>query len=135
MWIHNVLVLSHIFGIPSLVCAYKSNLLDFIVILIILTNSILMHISETKHRLVPMNKFLKNWSNVFLNFDRCSALFGSLYFLYFLIWPKLNLNMIMLIIIAFINLIIGENTQNNMLYVITHIIWHMIVFLFYYIFS
>ena len=140
MWVHTILTLSHILALPGIYLSYNTryytqDYVDLFVKLIITLNSILMHISETKHQLKPDFIFLKEWSNIFLNMDRLSAVLGFMYFFYFRFYPYVmdwgfyNLRSEFSVyhffsILPF--LLIGEYTNNLYIYVICHIVWHTV---------
>lgn len=143
MWVHNVLTVSHAISLLGIGKAYhEQRYMDLMMMIIIVLNSMLMHISDTKHGLTPCSKRLEKWSDVFLNMDRTSAVVGSCYFVYRRIFPQLiavyewNDNISYTLYswsVAMVCLAIGEYTNNWHLYTIFHCVWHFIVFLQFYL--
>lgn len=142
MWVHNIQVMSHLFSVPGIVKATSEHrLLDTVMMIVVVFNSILMHLSETKHSLTPDTEWLRSYSRTFLNMDRISAYLGSLYFAYTKVLPHIELHGLDIkirhsciwSIIAVLNLAIGERSTNLAVYVVTHTLWHAIVFSFFYV--
>jgi hypothetical protein len=99
-----------------------------ILLLCSFTASCLMHITETKHGLRP--RYLKEYSNLFLNIDR---VFGVLVFLYFTrLALQQPINTLIPILVRFvigaISSFIGEVTTDLYWYLALHTVWHYCAF-------
>lgn len=124
-----VLIVNTITNIPALFASYelykKSRYVGVVLSLSSFTASCLMHITETKHNLIPF--VLKEFSNTFLNTDRILTLLLSLYglFLYGSNYDKVPFYPLLLRgSIGIVCLRLGELTSNLVLYTLLHTIWH-----------
>jgi hypothetical protein len=82
-----------------------------------------MHATETKHKLPAL--FWPQHSNKFLTLDRIIAYITGFYGIY--LWyinPCKTLSQIIVPIIGGLCGVIGEHTENLLIYTITHTIWH-----------
>lgn len=70
---------SNIMGIPIL--SYVDNWSDYCLVLVAIVCSTLMHLSERKHQLPGIFPF-NEYSTLFLNLDRCFAIFVGGYLIY-----------------------------------------------------
>jgi hypothetical protein len=125
--VHYWLAFSNIIAIYPFICHTKQyGLFSFGNLLILLAglSSVLMHMSETKHNLEP-GPVWRKWSQYFLNLDRVSAVSASIYFT--LLWQQNNYPIIsvLLLIKGLIASGIGEMTNNQIIYLICHTIWHI----------
>ena len=143
MWIHTVLALSHLVSLPALHKALKLAIgntshwecqLAFPLLFLSNVASIFMHLSETKHGLIPDTLWLQTHSSTLLNLDRIAAHITALYFLRWW-WLTLSVScriqtMDPIAIICFggLCLWIGERTMDQLLYFVLHLIWHVCAF-------
>lgn len=91
--------------------------------------SSLMHITETKHDLIPF--FLKDWSSVFLNLDRGIALLVFLTSSFILVERANKLPYKTILAKGCIGLLclgLGEITKSLPLYTALHTLWHYYAF-------
>lgn len=130
-WIHLVLASSNVWGLGAFFIAWRTTRIGAIVVLLVMVASTLMHLSETKHGLNP-GSFWMPWSHVLLNVDRVCAVLAFLYFLH-MGWQCRNTyglkEQIMLFAIAGAFNVMGEQTTWLPLYVISHLLWHGLVYL------
>lgn len=146
MWVHTVLCSSHVVSLPAIwkalqVAKYGTPRLETLIPLPLLLMchfaSILMHLSETKHGLIPTSGWLYRHSNFFLDLDRLFACANALFFLW---WWWLTLpassvtasitasDPVWLLLVGTFCLWIGERTINRLLYAVLHVIWHICAF-------
>jgi len=114
-----------------------------IIVLNTILASILMHLSETKHGLIPRAE-LVSLSQLLLNIDRGMALTATGWFGWYWWEQRRDSTPIILLLIGLVGSAIGERTQNLFLYGLVHgVVWHgcayiamgMVVSLFYLILS
>ena len=136
MWIHSLLGVSNLLGVPALIAAVNhSKWIDFVVVSSVMSASTLMHLTENKHDL--SSPYLKQWSRLFLNLDRVAAIGATLYFGYQIVivfpgWCWL-VRMSVPMVVGTICVILGERkttsvTWNRICYPILHLIWHYTVY-------
>lgn len=105
----------------------KQAYTSYFILVISVMCSMLMHITENKHRLKPF--CTPKYSNICLNLDRIGCIITIIYFLkLWLLSPNFNLMPFIEILVGLIFLSIGEITSNIYLYNITHTIWHFFAF-------
>lgn len=91
-----------------------------------LVASCLMHVSETKHNLNGMFG-TGTYSGILLDIDRVFAIIlGFLVFVNVETWKSPFYAATFCI--AFVALSVGERTNNNLIYLVCHSIWHLLVF-------
>lgn len=128
-----ILALSNIVGFADF---HELHLLQKIHVLIIISASTLMHLSETKHGLPGIYPF-NQYSQLFLDIDRVVAIASFIYFLQIFICKysegSINNGDILLISTGFLCLTISElNITPQILFIILHTIWHFIAYSFMY---
>lgn len=120
MWINYMVACSNlVFGLP--VCWYARTDAQLLVALFMILASVLMHLSETKHRLpgiYPWNQY--TW--YFLQFDRVMALLCSGYVLSYLLWRPYATHWT--IGLAGLACNVVSELVHDSWYVITHCVWH-----------
>jgi len=119
---------SNIFGIIPLMKLYDDKrYFGMAIVFCAIISSILMHITETKHKLNGL--CLVKYSKLFLNTDRFFAIMTFIYGLY-LFHRNQNKNMLHVIFIIFGGICsgLGEITNNLFLYTTLHVAWHFIAY-------
>jgi hypothetical protein len=143
--IAEILTVSHAFVVPTLCRMWeREKFPEFYAMLLSAGLSIMMHLSETKHGLMPLTEFLRKNSELYLNLDRWGA-----YLAFGLIlarnYQRLNMDHINLFLAALFMLGIGEAVDvgvyrepnqrphywllKQQVYLISHLVWHLCVFL------
>jgi len=102
------------------------TVISCLVVMAVMAASVLMHMSETKHKLRPQDEFLRKASTLFLNVDRFAAIiaFGWFAFQWSLggyVQPKM---LLVVICIGGLCNFIGEQVDNFSIYMFTHVVWH-----------
>ena len=125
MWVHNVLAVSnYLFVIPAIIQVHAIGELYYTLLIhTMILASMLMHISETKHGLLPHSTFVP-FSNLFLNFDRAMAIVTALSFLPLVFIHPHPWSVIATFGIGGILSFIGEQTMVVAIYVPCHLVWH-----------
>jgi hypothetical protein len=120
--------------LPLQSCFRKKDYFGTGIIFVSFCASVMMHVTETKHNLIP--PFLREYSNIFLNADRTAALAVALYggYLTYNAYSSgtLTLALFRPILLKFavgtIALGIGEIASNLVVYNVFHTIWHYCAF-------
>lgn len=127
-WEHWILTFTSVlFGAPSVYYAYlASRWGEFFLCLLAVQTSALMHISETKHGLVPDCLFLIRFSKYFLSMNNFSFVLCILYLFFYhfnllMKWPQT-------IAFGLLCYCFGESSSNTLFYVILNTLWQMVVF-------
>jgi len=83
-WVNIIVTSSNICGmIPLMISFQKGNMFEVVLIGVTILASVLMHLSETKHKLPGL--YFQTYCNEFLWFDRIMAVLSSLYIFYNLV--------------------------------------------------
>lgn len=125
-WTHWILATSHVVAVPALVKTLsRQRYLHAVVVSAVILASICMHLSETKHGLVPSHLW-RPWSRIALNLDRLCASSSAIYFMW-LRWPMQVPRDTELFAVALLGMMcsyLGEQTHDVPTYVVYHLIWH-----------
>lgn len=136
MAVNIYLAATNILGWPSLI---RTRGMEKIIVGSIMAASALMHISETKHTLVPPLVCLQDWSQTLLNIDRLVTYTAGPYFIYKFwracddihsIWKK---SIVWVFVAGALALRAGEYKTkwpmfNYVIYPLLHTIWHAAVY-------
>lgn len=131
-YVHLGLGLSSLLGAPAVLEFWRrESWLGASIALYAVVATALMHVSETKHGLVPPEPW-KSYSTVFLNMDRVGSYVAVIFCLYSL-WPidvvnPVHVRLLLLTIFGAVCLRVGEWTDHLVLYLVTHLVWHGIAF-------
>lgn len=131
MLVQFILILTNIWGLFALDTAFQYKLhFDAILVTFIIVSSILMHLTETKHNLIPPYEWAIHWSYFCLNLDRSIAVFAFLWYIYFWDYSYIGITarVTFIILVASILSYLGEQTNNLTIYVICHTIWHLLMY-------
>lgn len=127
MWINIAIALSNVYGLQIFdtnISFYQKMIYSLTIIF-----SFLMHLSEKKHKLNGV-KYFNKYSNLFLWLDRIFVYIATILVfieLYYNI-DKLY-NILNYAIIGLVSLFISENiVRNKILFMIFHIIWHIMAY-------
>ena len=134
--INCVVTFSNIFGLGLILKAFEKNMFTGFLMLFIVLSSVFMHISETKHNL-PGILFVQ-YSNILLNIDRFASIVGVIYCIIKILYNPTDSSLLTIDIIAFglfglFGLLMNYCSEivfknNQILFAITHIIWHYIAY-------
>lgn len=119
-WVHIYLAATNLFGLIPFFGT--RNMLDKCVVAATVFASSAMHISETKHSLLP-HPYIANKAELFLNMDRGAGIVCTL--LYFpRWWMSGTWNQAAIFLFGLAASGLGEVTTNVPAYCILHTIWH-----------
>jgi|SRR6478609_630849 len=122
---HFFLAATNIYGILPFI--FANGIFEKSLVVATVVSSVAMHLSETKHTLMP-SPVLDSWSNIFLNMDRGCAILSMIYL--FPRWCKHgDFQQVFILSAGLLASGLGEMTGNVILYSILHTIWHMAAYL------
>lgn len=115
---------SNVAGIIPLVSLFwRERFFGVFIVIMAITASIMMHATETKHRLPGL--CFPALSSACLNMDRFFACLAALYGGYlFLTHPSKHIYQVIVPLVAACFAIVGEATENLLLYTLCHSTWH-----------
>lgn len=134
-WIHQILAYSNLLGYLPCYFLWQCDGQEYRAMLMIVTvmmSSSLMHLSETKHGLIPATRFLYDWSGFLLNLDRFCAIVATIYF-GFRAWEcrficPMSAQITLFIVACTVNFL-GEQASNQKIYCFTHLMWHIMIYM------
>lgn len=147
-WVHWFLAFSNLLGLPVLIkTCVEESYFHFGLSLWVVLSSFLMHLTETKHDLLPekpddgcLEKWARKCSVIFLWQDRIMSYIVGAYVAY--LWYEASVVIKKAVIIqgslGLILMILGENNPeiilfNDVIYPIFHALWHLSIYLILYI--
>jgi len=129
-WVNIVVTLSNLFGmIPLMISFQKGNMFEVILIGMTVFASIVMHMSEMKHKLPGL--YFQRYCNEFLWFDRIMAVSSSLYIFYNLVsfHTLLTGRLVTKIIIGLLFNFLSERVFTGpIIFMVLHSVWHCLAY-------
>lgn len=130
MLLHKVLAFTNILGlypVSKVLMKRDATLFETAIVVTTVLASVLMHLSETKHRLDP-GPLLRPYSRLLLNVDRWAAIIASGYYL--VIWlDRGTYDVLFVFLFGSLCSFMGEQTNNKWAYGILHSIWHLAAYI------
>ena len=123
MWVHIILASSNVVFLPALIKAVAlTHWWHALCVLTVASASVFMHVTETKHGLIP-SPALRAWAPVALCIDRAVSISVTAYFLC-VRFTIIGSPMVKVAVCGLVFSAVGELTSHLFLYVICHILWH-----------
>lgn len=129
MAVNIYLAATNVLGWPALV---KARGMEKIIVGSIMMASTMMHISETKHTLIPPISCIQDISNMLLNIDRLVTYTAGPYFIY-KFWRLYQEPLVWIFAVGALALRLGEypikgRLFNYLIYPLLHTVWHACVY-------